>query len=140
MSAAVRTGALATAAATETVLVVDDEEMVGRLVARILDDRGYRVLVARDADEALDILRRAALRTRMVITDLRMPGLNGRQLADTILACWPHIRILFMSGYPAERLMNEGALVDGRPFVQKPFTAEQLVLRVRQLLADPTDQ
>ncbi len=140
MSAAVRSGAPATAAGTKTVLVVDDEEMVRRLVARMLVDRGYRVLVASDADEALDILRRTALRTRIVVTDLRMPGLNGRQLADTVLACWPHVRILFMSGYPADRLMNEGALLDGRPFIQKPFTGEQLVLRVRQLLADPADQ
>lgn len=126
--------------ASETVLVVDDDVMVRRLVVRMLTEHGYRVLPAGNADEAIDVLRRAALQIRLVLTDLRMPGLNGRQLGDTVLACWPHIRVLFMSGYPAERLMTEGALVNGRPFIRKPFTSEQLTTRIRELLADLSGQ
>ncbi len=140
MSIGVRPDSLASGVVTETVLVVDDEEMVRRVVARMLVERGYRVLIAGDADEALKILRASALKLRLVVTDLRMPGLDGRQLGDTILACWPHVRILFMSGYPAGRLMTEGALILGRPFIQKPFTGEQLARRLRDLLADPADQ
>lgn len=123
-----------------TILVVDDEDVVRRLVARMLQEQGYQVLVAVSGDDALRMLQRAALRVRAVVTDLSMPGLKGGQLGDTIATCWPHLRVLYMSGYPAARMVGEGGLDPSRPFIQKPFTAEQLGRRMRELLAAPAAQ
>ena len=120
---------------SETVLVVDDEEMVRRLAARILLGDGYRVLEADGGEDAVRLLQRSASRINGVLTDVAMPGLNGRQLGETILRCWPDIRVLYMSGFPARRIVDEGALDPASPFIQKPFTSEQLTRRVRQLLA-----
>lgn len=120
---------------SETVLVVDDEEMVRRLAARILLGEGYRVLEADGGQDAVRLLQRSASRINGVLTDVAMPGLNGRQLGETILRCWPDIRVLYMSGFPARRIVDEGALDPASPFIQKPFTSEQLTRRMRQLLA-----
>jgi two-component system cell cycle sensor histidine kinase/response regulator CckA len=122
------------------VLVVEDEEMVRRLVARMLVLEGYRVLEARDGREALRVLQRAADRVRIVVTDLAMPGVNGRELATTVARCWPWVPVLFMSGYPAMRMVSEGALDPAAPFLQKPFTSDQLARKVRELLAAPPPQ
>lgn len=125
--------------ARETVLVVDDEEMVRRLVARMLVTLGYRVLEARDGQEAVRMLQRAANRIGAVLTDLAMPGLDGRTLGETVARCWPEIRVLYMSGFPAKRMVNEGALDPSHPFIQKPFTSEQLGRKMRDLLAGPPE-
>lgn len=125
---------------SETVLVVDDEEMVRRLAARILLGEGYRVLEADGGEDAVRLLQRSASRINGVLTDVAMPGLNGRQLGETILRCWPDIRVLYMSGFPARRIVDEGALDPASPFIQKPFTSEQLTRRVRQLLAQSMDR
>ena len=123
-----------------TLLVVDDEEMVRRLAARMLITLGYRVLEARDGQEAVRVLQRDAARIDGVLTDVAMPGLNGRQLGETIARCWPQIRVLYMSGFPAARVVSEGAIGPTDPFVQKPFTEEQLGRKVRLLLAGPIEQ
>ena len=124
----------------ETVIVVDDEEMVRRLAARILLGEGYHVLEASGGDEAVRMLQRAANRTDAVLTDVAMPGLGGRQLGETILRCWPRVRVLYMSGFPARRMVDEGALDPTSPFIQKPFTRDQLTRKVRDLLALPMEQ
>jgi CheY-like chemotaxis protein len=126
--------------ARETVLVVDDEEMVRRLAARILLGQGYSVLEAKSGDEAVRMLQRAAQRIDGVVSDLAMPGLEGRQLGETISRCWPQVRVIYMSGFPARRMVDEGALDPNAPFVQKPFTAEQLTRKVREVLARPIQQ
>ena len=123
-----------------TILVVDDEEMVRRLAVRMLLELGYRVSDARDGHEALKRLQRADQQVTVVITDLAMPGIGGRRLGETIAECWPQVRVLYMSGFPAQRMVNEGALEPSHPFIQKPFTSEQLGRSVRQLLALPTEQ
>jgi two-component system, cell cycle sensor histidine kinase and response regulator CckA len=119
----------------ETVLVVDDEEMVRRLAARMLLDEGYHVLESTGGAEAVRLLQRSSTRINGVLTDVAMPGLGGRQLGETILRCWPQIRVLYMSGFPARRIVDEWALDPASPFIQKPFTAEQLRSKIRQLLA-----
>jgi DNA-binding NtrC family response regulator len=124
----------------ETVLVVDDEEMVRRLAARILVGHGYRVLEAGGGEEAVRILQRDSNRIDGVVTDVAMPGLGGRQLGETISRCWPRVRVLYMSGFPAQRIMDEGAIDPTCRFVQKPFTKEQLARQVREMLADPIEQ
>jgi DNA-binding NtrC family response regulator len=126
--------------ARETVLVVDDEEMVRRLAARMLLGQGYRVLEAKTGDEAVRMLQRAAHEIDGVLTDLAMPGLDGRQLGETISSCWPRIRVIYMSGFPAARMVSNGALDPNVPFVQKPFTAEQLTRTLRAVLGRPGQQ
>lgn len=124
----------------ETVLVVDDEEMVRRLAARILRVQGYQVLEASGGEEAVRVLQRSSNQVNGVLTDVAMPGLGGRQLGETILRCWPRVRVLYMSGFPARRIVDEGALDPISPFIQKPFTSEQLARKMRQLLAEPIEQ
>jgi two-component system cell cycle sensor histidine kinase/response regulator CckA len=119
-----------------TILVVDDEEMVRRLAARMLAGLGYGVVDANGGQEAVRILQRMASRISAVLTDVAMPGIGGRQLGATIAECWPQIRVLYMSGFPARRMVNEGALDPTKPFIQKPFTSEQLGRKVRDLLSD----
>jgi CheY-like chemotaxis protein len=119
---------------------VDDEEMVRRLAARMLVTLGYRVLEARDGHEAVRVLQRAAQRIGGVLTDVAMPGLGGRQLGETIAQCWPQIRVLYMSGFPAQRIVSVGAIEPTDSFIQKPFTEEQLGRKVRELLAGPIEQ
>ena len=129
-----------TSPSRETMLVVDDEEMVRRLAARMLQGEGYHVMVAGGGEEAIRLLQRASRRIDLVVTDVAMPGIGGRQLGDTIFHCWPRVRVLFMSGFPAHRILEEGALDPASPFLQKPFTRDQLTRKVKGVLAIPTDQ
>jgi DNA-binding NtrC family response regulator len=122
------------------VLVVDDEEMVRRLAARMLLMMGYRVQEARDGHEAIKLLQRVPQRIGLVVTDLAMPGIGGRRLGETIASCWSQVRVLYMSGFPAQKMMNDGALDPNQPFIQKPFTSEQLGRSVRDVLARPPEQ
>lgn len=124
----------------QTVLVVDDEEMVRRLAARMLLSMGYHVLEARSGQEAVRLLRRGAHRISGVLTDVAMPGIGGRELGETIGRCWPQIPVLYMSGFAAMRMVNEGELDPTRPFIQKPFTSEQLGRKVRELLEGQLEQ
>jgi two-component system cell cycle sensor histidine kinase/response regulator CckA len=123
-----------------TLLVVDDEEMVRRLAARMLVTIGYRVLEAGSGQEAVRLLRRGAHRIDAVVTDVAMPGIGGRELGETIVRCWPQIKVLYMSGFAEKRMLNEGAVDPSVPFIQKPFTSEQLGRRVRDLLAPSLEQ
>ena len=123
-----------------TLLVVDDEEMVRRLAARMLVTLGYRVLEAGSGQEAVRLLRRGAHRIDAVLTDVAMPGIGGRELGETIARCWSQIRVLYMSGFAEQRMLNQGALDPSVPFIQKPFTSEQLGRKVRELLASTYEQ
>ena len=69
-----------------------------------------------------------------------MPGIGGRELGETITRCWPQIRVLYMSGFAAKRMVSEGELNPQHPFIQKPFTSEQLGRKVRELFTDPVEQ
>lgn len=126
--------------ARETVLVVDDEEMVRRLAVRMLTTEGYVALDAAGGEEAVRMLQRGAARIKGVLTDVAMPGIGGRQLGETIARCWPQVRVLYMSGFPARRIVNEGALDPTQPFIQKPFTSEQLARKMRELFAEQIKQ
>lgn len=126
--------------ARETLLVADDEEMVRRLAARMLAMLGYRVLEARSGQEAVRLLRRGAHRINGVLTDVAMPGIGGHELGETIARCWPQIRVLYMSGFAARRMVNQGELDPRNPFIQKPFTSEQLGRKIRELFTDPVEQ
>jgi two-component system cell cycle sensor histidine kinase/response regulator CckA len=124
----------------ETILVVDDEQMVRRLAARMLVTLGYRVLEAGSGQEAVRLLRRGAHRISGVLTDVAMPGIGGRELGETIVRCWPQIHVLYMTGFDPAQLLDSGSLLPGVPFIQKPFTSDQLGRRMRELLTKPSEQ
>ncbi len=119
---------------SETVLLVEDEEIVRRATRRILQANGYNVLEASRADEALSILGAPEHHVDVVITDIVMPGLDGRELADRIAALWPDIRCLYMSGHSFDALSRRGALPEDARVLHKPFTAGALLEKLRELL------
>jgi PAS domain S-box-containing protein len=118
---------------SETVLLVEDEEIVRSLVREILEGLGYAVLEARDGEEALGLVS-AASTVDLVITDLVMPKMSGRELAGRIAGVRPGTPVLFISGYTGDTMAAHGPLEPGSAFLEKPFTGRQLAERVRALL------
>jgi DNA-binding response OmpR family regulator len=117
-----------------TILVVDDEPAVRRAVFRALSEAGYRVFEAADGAEALVVLSRVAHRVDLVLSDVRMPGVNGAQLARELAEAWPQQRVLFMSGQPREVLEGYELPETGVELLPKPFTVQALLARVRECL------
>jgi len=121
-------------AGTETVLVVEDEDAVRHLVRRFLQMSGYTVLHAPNGEEAVSVARKHDGPIHLLVTDVAMPGMNGRQLGDVLTRARPGLRILFMSGYTDEAVLREGKLEPGTAFLQKPFNPASLVRKVRDVL------
>ena len=119
---------------TETVLVVEDEDGVRAPVRRILVAHGYNVLEASDGAAALDIAERQAGKIDLLLTDVVMPGMNGGELAGRLRRLRTGIRVVFMSGYSAEAVATHGVLSPGSTFLQKPFSVEELLERLRDAL------
>ncbi|MEP7344587.1 MAG: response regulator, partial [Gemmatimonadaceae bacterium] len=119
--------------AGETILVVDDEEVLRRIAARVLTAAGYRVRVAGDADEALRLARADGPRIDLLLTDIVMPGMNGRELAAVLRSEQPGVRVLLMSGYSHGHGSSHGTHEETQ-FLQKPFTIDELLAKVRGLL------
>ena len=119
---------------TETVLVVEDDPHVREVTVRALRSSGYQVFVATNGREALAIDPAALQRTRLLITDVVMPGLNGRELADELRRRYPQLVALFVSGYTADAISERGVVEDRIEFLPKPFTATLLLARVRAVL------
>ena len=120
-----------------TVLVVDDEEAVRRLACRMLTWTGYQALEARHGREALATIEQHAGPIHLILTDIKMPGMNGRELGRHVEARWPGIPILYMSGFASE-VFQGGILEAGAPFLAKPFTQDDLAAKVKALLAPAT--
>jgi two-component system, cell cycle sensor histidine kinase and response regulator CckA len=116
-----------------TVLVVDDEEAVRRLASRMLTWSGYQALEASHGREAIATIEQHAGAIHLVLTDIKMPGMNGRELGRYVEQRWPGKLILYMSGFASE-VFQGGLLEAGAPFLSKPFTQEDLVQKVRSLL------
>lgn len=120
----------------ETLLLVEDDQDLRRLVKDLLVTEGYRVCEARDTEEALGFAQSSELGIDLLITDLVMPGLHGRDLAETVLSLRPGLKIIFMSGYlPDARTPGDGW--PGADFLDKPFTAEKLLAKIRCALDAP---
>jgi two-component system cell cycle sensor histidine kinase/response regulator CckA len=120
--------------AGQTLLVVEDEPSVLRLTARILTGQGYRVIATRTPAEALSAVATHSSEIALLVTDVIMPEMNGRELAEQLLAARPKLKVLYMSGYAAEVISGRGVLDTGTALLQKPFTAEDLAASVRAAL------
>jgi PAS domain S-box-containing protein len=119
---------------SETVLVVEDEEGVRRVLLGMLQQIGYRVFTAGGAQEAIDLCLSSEVPIQMLITDVVMPKMGGRELAERLRDFAPDLKVLFVSGYTGSAIMHDGVLDAGTHFLQKPFTVEQLAGKVREVL------
>ena len=118
-----------------TILIVEDQAEVRSLVRRVLRQWGYVTLEASGADESLALLNRHSDPIALMITDVVMPGMTGVRLADVVKRIRPEIKVLFMSGYTNSEIDHEGLLHAGVEFIQKPFTPDALVAKIRAVLA-----
>ena len=118
----------------ETILVVEDDPQVRGVTIRALEASGYRVIPAASGEEALVIARQSGERLDMVVTDVVMPGLTGREVVDELRRSLPDIPALFVSGYTQDAIAQRGVLDSGVEFLPKPFTPSTLVARVRAML------
>ncbi len=127
---------VATAPGSKTILVVDDEPLVRMVTVEVLSDLGYHVLEAEDGPSALKVLA-ACPELDLLVTDVGLPnGMNGRQLADAIRAPRPELPVLFVTGYAENAVLNHGHLERGMQVLTKPFAADVLARRVRELVGD----
>ena len=119
---------------TETILVVEDEETILQVSTLILEGLGYRVLGAGTPGEAARLAESNQGAIDLLITDVIMPKMNGKELSRRLSALYPGMKCLYMSGYTAEAISSRGLLEEGVHFLSKPFTTEQLAAKVRQVL------
>jgi signal transduction histidine kinase/CheY-like chemotaxis protein len=118
----------------ETLLVVEDEPALLKLNTMLLEKLGYTVLPASTPDQALHWAREYAGQIHLLVTDVVMPQMNGRDLVQELRSRAPHLRCLFMSGYTADIILDHGVLPEGVSFIQKPFTVAALAAKVREVL------
>jgi PAS domain S-box-containing protein len=119
---------------SETILLVEDDEALRELILDSLSARGYAVLEAANGSEALQIARQRSGKIDLLLTDVVMPGMSGPQVADGIVAPYPHVKVLYMSGYPEFAAGREELLRQGRRLLQKPYTLRNLAHAVRETL------
>jgi two-component system, cell cycle sensor histidine kinase and response regulator CckA len=119
---------------SETVLLVEDDPAVGAFARDVLGECGYRVLFAGDPSEALRLCELHDGPIHLLLTDVVMPGMNGRQLALAAAELRPSMRVLYMSGYTDDAVLRHGLLDPDLPFIQKPFTPDALEIKVREVL------
>ncbi len=118
----------------ETVLMVEDEEAILKLIAKILTKLGYVVLTSNSSVQAVDLVKGHSGVIDLLITDVIMPEMNGRDLANQLLALRPALKCLFMSGYTASVIARQGVLDEGVHFMQKPFSPRSLAAKVQEVL------
>ncbi len=130
-------GAPPSAPTRQTVLLVEDEPSVLAIVAEWLDALGYHVRSAVSPAEAIRLAREIKEPIDLLLTDVIMPGMNGRDLAQTLRTLQPGLRVLFMSGYSSDIVSGHGILDEDAAFIPKPFDQDAFVAKVRQVLAEP---
>jgi DNA-binding NtrC family response regulator len=119
----------------ETVLVVEDDVLVGNLVCETLEAYGYRVLRAKSPKQGLQCAASHPSSIDLLLTDVIMPQMNGQELYQKMLGVEPEIKVLYMSGYTDSVIVHHGMLEEGIHFLQKPFTVRDLVQKVRMALS-----
>jgi two-component system, cell cycle sensor histidine kinase and response regulator CckA len=121
---------------TETILLVEDEDMIRRLAYEVLEMNGYRVLEASNANEALQLCQQYDNPIHLLVTDVVLPGLSGHGLANEIALIGREMKVLYMSGYTEDTILHHGVLESGIPFLQKPFTPAALLRKVSEVLVE----
>jgi DNA-binding response OmpR family regulator len=116
------------------VLLVEDEDNIREPAVEILESRGYRVLSAPDATQALAISDQHAGPIHILVTDVVMPGLSGSQLAGQLVRRRPELLVLYISGYPEDSIAHHGVLSEDQHFLQKPFPPGQFLEKIRAVL------
>lgn len=124
----------------ETILLVEDEELVRSLTQRVLEGKGYRVFAAPCPADALDLHARVPGKVDMVLTDVVMPGMGGRELTERLREIQPDIKVLFMSGYTSDEVLRQGIHEEQVHFIQKPFSPDGLLRKVREVLIAPVSE
>jgi CheY-like chemotaxis protein len=119
---------------SETILLTEDEESVRNMMEQTLKSYGYRVLVACDGEEAVDIFRRQGKEIAIAVLDVVMPKMGGKQAYDVMITMIPELKVLFLSGYSSNAIHDDFVLRPGLPFLQKPFGPEALARKVREVL------
>ncbi len=122
---------------SETILVVEDDDSLRLLTAKVLEANGYVTLQATDGKQAIEVARRYSGPIDLLLTDVVMPGLGGGSLAAVILAFRPELKVLYVSGYPNELIAYHGALETSVVLLEKPFTSHDLLSQVRSVLTEP---
>jgi PAS domain S-box-containing protein len=125
---------------TETILLAEDQEYVRSLATRILETHGYRVISAKDGVGALEIGKSMGEKYDLLLTDVVMPEMNGKELYEKLAELRPDLRVIFTSGYSEDAISHHGVLDDGTNFLPKPFRAEQLLREVRRVLDQNGDK
>jgi CheY-like chemotaxis protein len=120
-----------------TILLVEDEEAVRKLAASVLRKSGYAVLEAPSGPDALEVASRHAGKIHLLVTDVVMPRMSGRELAKRLVEARPGLPVLFVSGYTTDAIVQNGVLDPGVSFLQKPFTSADLIRRAQELLKGP---
>jgi len=124
----------------ETILLVEDEENLRRLARQYLENQGYNVIDAPDGSNAIQISQAHKGPIHLLLTDVIMPGMNGRELANKVSPTRPEMRVLYMSGYTENHIGHNGTLDEGITLLQKPFTLPALKAKVREMLDTPLPQ
>jgi len=122
---------------SETVLLVEDEDGVRSLIRQVLHKHGYNVLEARNSGEALLMCERHPGKIDMLLTDVVLQQMSGRELAERLLKLRPEMKVLYVSGYADDAIVHHGVLTAGMAFLQKPFTTEALARKIRYVLDGP---
>ncbi|MBW1955379.1 MAG: response regulator [Deltaproteobacteria bacterium] len=124
---------------SETVLIVEDDEALRALGRKVLEMQGYRVLEAENVEKALGISKTHDGPIHLVLTDLVMPGMSGKQAAEQIQAIHPDTKVLYMSGYTDNIIVKKGILAEDIHFIEKPFSLDELARKVREVLGGHFD-
>ncbi len=119
---------------SETILLVEDDEQVRALAHVILEQNGYTVLASESGPDALKRLVSHDSPAHLLLTDVVLPGMNGKKLFARVAERFPNIKVLYMSGYTGEVIAHRGVLEQGIAFIQKPFTVQALTTKVREVL------
>jgi two-component system, cell cycle sensor histidine kinase and response regulator CckA len=119
---------------SETILLVEDEDNVREVAEAILKELGYNVMVAKNGMEALAVIENSTGNIELLITDIVMPGMNGRELAEHILGTHPEIRVLYTSGYTEDVIVHHGVIEEHINFLGKPYTLQTLGMKIREIL------
>lgn len=121
----------------ESVLLVEDEPQILNVSKRFLEGLGYKVLAVQTPAAALDVVAHHKEQIHLLVTDVVLPGMNGKDLQQKLAAIQPHMKYIFMSGYTADAIVKHGVLEEGISFLQKPFTVDDLAHKIREVLDRP---